>query len=126
MDVATEPLSLDSPTGDEKESLSSFVASGAEKSPERMMMALEQSKLIDSVLSQLSPRECCVVRRRFGLDASGPETLEQIGQTLDITRERIRQIEVKALGKLKHPTRIRRLRSLQPRELREFTTRRGR
>jgi hypothetical protein len=109
-----EPLSLDTPVGDDKESLSSFVRSAAEKSPEKLMMALEQSMLIDGVLSQLSPRECSVLRRRFGLDGSRPETLERISRTFDITRERIRQIEEKALKKLRHPARRRLLRELWP------------
>jgi RNA polymerase primary sigma factor len=114
MDIAMEPLSLDTPVGDDKESLSSFVKSAAEKSPERIMMALEQSMLIDRVLSQLSPRERSVLRRRFGLDGKRPETLEKISRTFDITRERIRQIEEKALKKLRHPARRRLLRELWP------------
>jgi RNA polymerase primary sigma factor len=114
MDIAMEPLSLDTPVGDDKESLSSFVKSAAEKSPERIMMALEQSMLIDRVLSQLSPRERSVLRRRFGLDGKRPETLEKISRTFDITRERIRQVEEKALKKLRHPARRRLLRELWP------------
>ena len=114
MDIATEPLSLDTPVGDDKESLASFVRSAAEKSPEKLMMALEQSMLIDGVLSQLTLRERSVLRRRFGLDGSRPETLEKIGSTFDITRERIRQIEQTALEKLRHPARSRLLRELWP------------
>ncbi|MBZ5592785.1 MAG: sigma-70 family RNA polymerase sigma factor [Acidobacteriia bacterium] len=114
MDITMEPLSLDTPVGDDKESLASFVRSAAERSPERIMMALEQSMLIDGVLLQLSPRERSVLRRRFGLDGSRPETLERISRTFDITRERIRQIEEKALKKLRHPARRRLLRELWP------------
>ena len=114
MDIALDPLSLDTPVGDDKESLSSFVRSAAEKSPERIMMALERSALIDGVLSQLSPRERTILRRRFGLDGSRPETLEEISRAFHLTRERIRQIEGKALKKLRHPARGRILRELWP------------
>jgi RNA polymerase primary sigma factor len=114
MDVAMDPLSLDTPVGDDKESLSSFVRSTAEKNPEKIMMATERSMLIDGVLSQLSPRERSVLSRRFGLDGSGPETLETISRTFDLTRERIRQIEYKALKKLRQPAQKRLLRELWP------------
>jgi RNA polymerase primary sigma factor len=92
LDIAMEPLSLDTPLGEDKESLSSFVKSSAEKSPENIVMALERSVVIDSVLSQLSPQERTILRRRFGLDGSGSETLEKISLTFHLTRERIRQI----------------------------------
>jgi RNA polymerase primary sigma factor len=114
LDIAMEPLSLDAPVGDDEESLSSFVRSATEKSPERIAMALERTILIDGVLSRLSLRERTILRRRFGLDGSGAETLEEIGLVFHLTRERIRQIEHKALKKLRHPARRRILRELWP------------
>jgi len=114
LDVATEPLSLDTPVGDDAGSLSSFVRSSTEQSPEGIVMALERSMLIDQVLSTLDPRERSILSRRFGMDGSRPETLERIGQALHITRERIRQIEDKALGKLRRPARSRLLKEFWP------------
>jgi len=105
---------LDTPVGDDNESLSSLLCSSAEKSPEGIVIGMERSALIDGVLSQLSPRECTILRRRFGLDGARPETLEKISVTFHLTRERIRQIEDKALRKLRHPSRRRILRELWP------------
>src|ERR1035441_4190764 len=84
-------------------------------SPKRRLKTLRsRGDSCDRTLSKLSPRERSVLRRRFGLDGKRPETLEKISRTFDITRERIRQIEEKALKKLRHPARRRLLRELWP------------
>lgn len=112
IEVAMEPLSLDSPVGEEKQFLARFMRSGAEKSPEGILLALEQPSLIGRVLSRLTPRERSVLTRRFGLDGEEPETLDHIGRTLDLTRERVRQIEAKAINKLRNLSRTRLLKGL--------------
>jgi RNA polymerase primary sigma factor len=104
--IAQDPLSLDTPVGAEEDtSLADFVEDSQAIRPAdaatRKMLGVEVSK----VLGSLSPREQEVVRLRFGLDDGRPRTLEEVGRTFGVTRERIRQIESKTLAKLRHPQR---------------------
>jgi RNA polymerase primary sigma factor len=109
--IAKEPLSTETPVGDEEDShLGDFIE---DKNAVLPIDAAIQSSLRDSiseVLASLTPREERIVRMRFGLGMTTDHTLEEVGQTFFVTRERIRQIEAKALRKLKHPSRSRALR----------------
>ncbi|MFH5924860.1 RNA polymerase sigma factor RpoD [Roseomonas xinghualingensis] len=110
--IAKEPISLETPIGDEEDShLGDFIEDKAAIIP---LDAAIQSNLREAttrVLSSLTPREERVLRMRFGIGMNTDHTLEEVGQQFNVTRERIRQIEAKALRKLKHPTRSRKLRS---------------
>ena len=112
MKIAKEPISLETPVGDEEDShLGDFIA---DKNSVQPLDAAIQSNLRQSctaVLSTLSPREERVLRMRFGIGMNTDHTLEEVGAQFAVTRERIRQIEAKALRKLKHPSRSRKLRS---------------
>ena len=112
MKIAKEPISLETPVGDEEDShLGDFIA---DKNTVQPLDAAIQSNLRQSctaVLSTLSPREERVLRMRFGIGMNTDHTLEEVGAQFAVTRERIRQIEAKALRKLKHPSRSRRLRT---------------
>lgn len=109
--VAQEPISLETPIGKEEDSrLSDFIEDNETDTP---VMSVTQELLrddINEVLATLTKREQDVLRLRFGLDDGHPRTLEEVGQAFQVTRERIRQIEAKALRKLRHPNRNRRLR----------------
>ncbi|MDE6275175.1 MAG: RNA polymerase sigma factor RpoD [Clostridia bacterium] len=108
--IAQDPVSLEKPIGEEEDShLGDFIedntsASPAEKAETRML----KEHLLE-VLSTLTPRENEVIRKRYGLDDSRPKTLEEVGREFNVTRERIRQIEAKALRKLRHPNRTKKL-----------------
>jgi RNA polymerase primary sigma factor len=110
--IAKEPISLETPIGDEEDSnLGNLIADDNAVSPDS---AAIQSNLRDTttqMLATLSPREERVLRMRFGIGLNSDHTLEEVGQQFSVTRERIRQIEAKALRKLKHPSRSRALRS---------------
>jgi RNA polymerase primary sigma factor len=110
--IAKEPLSLETPIGDEADShLGDFIE---DKNAILPLDAAIQSNLRETttrVLASLTPREERVLRMRFGIGMNTDHTLEEVGQQFSVTRERIRQIEAKALRKLKHPTRSRVLRS---------------
>ena len=110
LQVSWLPLSLESPVGDDEESeLGMFIEDELTPSP---MQSVYQSMLkekIDEVLGTLTPREARVLRLRFGLDDGVPYTLEEVGEKFGLTRERIRQIEGKALRRLRHPRRARQL-----------------
>ena len=110
--IAKEPLSLETPIGDEEDShLGDFIE---DKSAILPVDAAIQSNLRETttrVLASLTPREERVLRMRFGIGMNTDHTLEEVGQQFSVTRERIRQIEAKALRKLKHPSRSRKLRS---------------
>ncbi len=112
MKIAKEPISLETPVGDEEDShLGDFIEDKNVVSP---MDAAIQTNLRDAmgrILASLTPREERVLRMRFGIGMASDHTLEEVGQQFAVTRERIRQIEAKALRKLKHPSRSRRLRS---------------
>ena len=112
MKIAKEPISLETPVGDEEDShLGDFIE---DKSTIQPLDAAIQSNLrqaCSAVLSTLTPREERVLRMRFGIGMTSDHTLEEVGQQFSVTRERIRQIEAKALRKLKHPSRSKRLRT---------------
>ncbi len=109
--IAPEPLSLETPIGEEDDShLSDFVRDEDAASPNESAMFLMLREKIEEALGLLGPRERDVLKMRFGLDDGYPHTLEEVGRHFQVTRERIRQIEAKALKKLRHPTRCRRLR----------------
>jgi RNA polymerase primary sigma factor len=111
MRVAPEPLSLETPVGEEEDShLSDFLQDIDMLSPNEATTRVVLREKIEEALDQLSIRERDVVRMRFGLDDGYPHTLEEVGNHFRVTRERIRQIEAKALKKLRHPSRNSRLR----------------
>jgi RNA polymerase primary sigma factor len=107
MAITKEPVSLDKPIGhdDEDSLLSDFIEDKGTISPERMAERTLLKKQVDEILRTLSPREERVIRLRFGIDDGYHRTLEEVGNIFSVTRERIRQIEDKALRKLRHPTR---------------------
>jgi RNA polymerase primary sigma factor len=108
--VVKDPLSLDAPVGDEGDCfLGDFVSSGGSDDPMHEVEHSDLSDKITDVLSSLSPREETIIRMRFGLGEERDYTLEEIGEGLDVTRERIRQIEAKALSRLRHPIRAKNL-----------------
>ncbi len=112
MRIAQEPISLESPIGEEDEShLGDFIVDQATLSPADHMMSVNLSERTAEILKSLSAREEKIVRMRFGLEDGNEHTLEEVGESFSVTRERIRQIEVKALRKLRHPSRSFRLRA---------------
>jgi len=109
--VSWTPISLESPIGDDDESeLGMFVEDNSTPSPAQIVYQQMLRERVNEVLSTLSPREARILRLRFGLDNDRPYTLEEVGQKFGLTRERIRQIEGKALRRLRHPRRARMLR----------------
>lgn len=108
--IAQDPVSIDSPVGEEEESkIGDFVEDDSFKSPtESAAQDILKAQLL-SVIETLTPREQKVIRLRYGLDDNHPRTLEEVGKEFDVTRERIRQIEAKALKKLRHPNRSKKL-----------------
>ena len=110
--VAQEPISLETPVGEEEEShLGDFLVDQAGLSPSDAVINLNLREQTAQVLKTLSPREEKIVKMRFGLEDGSEHTLEEVGQNFAVTRERIRQIEAKALRKLRHPSRSHRLRA---------------
>lgn len=110
--VAQEPISLQTPVGEEEESnLGDFLVDGRMISPSEAVINLNLREQTAEVLKTLSPREEKIVKMRFGLQDGSEHTLEEVGQNFAVTRERIRQIEAKALRKLRHPSRSHRLRN---------------
>ena len=108
--IAMEPISLEMPIGEEEDSsLGDFIEDKEVESPAFTTTYLLLQEQLESVLSSLTLREQRVLRLRFGLDDGYPRTLEEVGKVFNVTRERIRQIEAKALKKLRHPTRSRKL-----------------
>ena len=103
--ISQVPLSLEMPVGDDSGSLSDFVEDQSQESPERKMVMDSLRLTLEDVLSELSDREARVLRLRFGLEDGMPKTLEEVGKLFKVTRERIRQIEAKALEKLRQPRR---------------------
>ena len=108
--IAQEPVSLETPIGEEEDShLGDFIPDeGASEPSEAASFTLLQEQLVD-VLSTLTPREEKVLKLRFGIEDGRPRTLEEVGKEFNVTRERIRQIEAKALRKLRHPSRSKKL-----------------
>ncbi len=112
MKIAQEPISLETPIGEEEDShLGDFIEDKAIVSPSDAVISLNLKEQTESVLKTLTPREEKVIKMRFGLDDGSEHTLEEVGQSFQVTRERIRQIEAKALRKLRHPSRSRKLRA---------------
>ncbi len=112
MRIAQEPISLETPVGEEDEShLGDFLIDQATASPAEQIVNLNLHEQTAEVLKSLSPREEKIIRLRFGLEDGSEHTLEEVGQNFDVTRERIRQIEAKALRKLRHPSRSYRLKT---------------
>jgi len=110
--IAKEPTSLETPIGEEEDShLGDFIPDQKIALPDDMAMSQNLQETTRQVLKSLTPREEKVLRMRFGIGERRDHTLEEIGQDFDVTRERIRQIEAKALRKLRHPTRSKQLRS---------------
>ena len=108
--VAQEPVSLETPIGEEEDShLGDFIPDDDAPAPDSMATYAMLKKQLTEVLDTLTPREEKVVRLRFGLDDGKTRTLEDVGKEFNVTRERIRQIEAKALRKLRHPSRSKRL-----------------
>jgi RNA polymerase primary sigma factor len=112
MRIAQEPISLETPVGEEDEShLGDFIVDQARLSPSEQVINLNLHEQTAEVLKTLSPREEKIIRLRFGLEDGSEHTLEEVGQNFAVTRERIRQIEAKALRKLRHPSRSYRLKT---------------
>ena len=110
--IAQEPISLETPVGEEEDShLGDFIEDRQAVSPAEAVIRLNLKEQTESVLHTLTPREEKVIKMRFGVGAGNEHTLEEVGQSFAVTRERIRQIEAKALRKLRHPSRSRKLRA---------------
>ncbi len=109
--ITKEPISLETPISDDEDAhLSDFIEDRNTPTPQDCAIAFDLSEQLDRLLATLTPREERVVRMRFGIGERCDHTLEEVGQVFDVTRERIRQIEAKAIKKLKHPSRSKRLR----------------
>ncbi|MBV6505814.1 MAG: RNA polymerase sigma factor RpoD [Syntrophorhabdaceae bacterium] len=111
MKVSNEPISIETPIGDDESKLGDFIADPKSPSPFMELVGITLKEEIDKVLSTLTPREEKVIRMRLGIGEKTDYTLEEVGEVFGLTRERIRQIEAKALRKLKHPSRRKRLES---------------
>ena len=112
MRIAQEPISLETPVGEEEEShLSDFIVDKRANSPAEAVINLNLREQTAEVLKSLSPREEKIIKMRFGLQDGSEHTLEEVGQQFAVTRERIRQIEAKALRKLRHPSRSHKLKA---------------
>ncbi|KJV32584.1 RNA polymerase sigma factor RpoD [Aquitalea magnusonii] len=112
MKISKEPISMETPIGDDDDShLGDFIEDQNNLAPSDAAMYSSLKDATKEVLDTLTPREAKVLRMRFGIDMNTDHTLEEVGKQFDVTRERIRQIEAKALRKLRHPTRSERLRS---------------
>ena len=110
--IAKEPISMETPIGDDEDShLGDFIEDQTVHSPVESATSQGLKETTHNVLAGLTPREAKVLRMRFGIDMNTDHTLEEVGKQFDVTRERIRQIEAKALRKLRHPTRSDQLRS---------------
>ena len=104
--ISKEPISLDAPVGSSEDSfLSDFIEDEGSVSPQEATIRGSLRKSLGNVLATLTPREESVLRMRFGLDTEVDLTLEEVGKNFSVTRERIRQIEAKAIKKMKHPSR---------------------
>jgi RNA polymerase primary sigma factor len=110
--ISKEPISMETPIGDDDDShLGDFIEDGATLAPTDAALFSSLRFITKDVLDTLTPREAKVLRMRFGIEMNTDHTLEEVGKQFDVTRERIRQIEAKALRKLRHPTRSDKLRS---------------
>ena len=112
MKIAKEPISMETPIGDDDDShLGDFIEDSVNTAPIEAAMQAGLRDVVKDILDGLTPREAKVLRMRFGIEMAMDHTLEEVGKQFDVTRERIRQIEAKALRKLKHPSRSDKLRS---------------
>ncbi|MEE1654149.1 RNA polymerase sigma factor RpoD [Brachymonas sp. G13] len=112
MKIAKEPISMETPIGDDDDShLGDFIEDSVNTAPIEAAMQAGLRDVVKDILDSLTPREAKVLRMRFGIEMDNDHTLEEVGKQFDVTRERIRQIEHKALRKLKHPTRSDKLRT---------------
>jgi RNA polymerase primary sigma factor len=110
--IAREPISLEAPVGEEDDShLGDFIEDKNAVNPQDAVVSNNLAENCRRVLATLSPREAQVLKMRFGIGERSNHTLEEVGQDFDVTRERIRQIEAKALRKLRHPSRSRLLKN---------------
>jgi RNA polymerase primary sigma factor len=110
--IAIEPISLETPIGEEEDNhIGDFLEDKSQSSPSESVMGANLSEQTEKALATLTPREEKVLRMRFGIGERSDHTLEEVGQNFDVTRERIRQIEAKALRKLRHPSRSKKLRA---------------
>ena len=110
--IAKEPISMETPIGDDEDShLGDFIEDAATMAPADAAVYASLRGVTKDILDSLTPREAKVLRMRFGIEMNTDHTLEEVGKQFDVTRERIRQIEAKALRKLRHPARSERLRS---------------
>jgi RNA polymerase primary sigma factor len=110
--IAKEPISMETPIGDDDDShLGDFIEDTTTVAPVDAAQYNSLSGVTKEVLDSLTPREAKVLRMRFGIEMSTDHTLEEVGKQFDVTRERIRQIEAKALRKLRHPSRSDKLKS---------------
>jgi RNA polymerase primary sigma factor len=110
--IAKEPISMETPIGDDDDShLGDFIEDNATLAPAEAALHGSMRDVVKEVLDSLTPREAKVLRMRFGIEMNTDQTLEEVGKQFDVTRERIRQIEAKALRKLRHPSRADKLKS---------------
>jgi RNA polymerase primary sigma factor len=110
--IAKEPISMETPIGDDDDShLGDFIEDSGTLAPAEAALHGSMRDVVKEVLDSLTPREAKVLRMRFGVEMSSDQTLEEVGKQFDVTRERIRQIEAKALRKLRHPSRADKLKS---------------
>ena len=110
--IAQQPISLETPVGEEESAhLGDFIEDKAVASPSDAAIKLSLEEQTASLLKTLPPREERIIKMRFGMEDGSEHTLEEVGNSFAVTRERIRQIEAKALRKLRHPSRSRKLRA---------------
>ncbi len=125
--IAKEPISLETPIGEEEDShLGDFIEDKKIMSPPDAVFKANLEEKVRGILSTLTPREEKVLRKRFGIGMDSEHTLEEVGQDFDVTRERIRQIEAKAIRKLRHPSRSKKLRSFVEAQSPSLPTGKGR
>ena len=116
--ISKEPISLETPVGDSEDaSIKDFIESDTDFSPSDTVANNDLKERVREVLKSLTPREEKVLKMRFGIDVASEHTLEEVGKDFSVTRERIRQIEVKALRKLRHPSRSKKLKTFFEKEL---------
>ncbi len=119
--ISKEPISLETPVGDSDDAyIKDFIESENDCSPSDTVSNNDLKERVRELLKTLTPREEKVIKMRFGIDVASEHTLEEVGKDFSVTRERIRQIEVKALRKLRHPSRSKKLRTFFDKELQEL------
>jgi len=116
--ISKEPISLETPVGDSEDAfIKDFIENDKEQSPSETVASNDLKERVREVLKSLTPREEKVLKMRFGIDVASEHTLEEVGRDFSVTRERIRQIEVKAIKKLRHPSRSKKLKAFFEKEL---------